>query len=358
MRKSILLIASFILIMNVTFATTRTLSNETVGGAQYSTLLAAYNACVNGDTLLIEGTNNYYTMDLGCAPNGWGKNLVVIGSGFNTQKNTPGFKPTYIYYNSTCTNTFHWTSAGNGSRFYGIYFVGWTYAQTAISNYYFEDCAFGRFSMYNFNATNITFKNCFFPNDNDENLYFSNPASPFFATSTGIVVSNCVFDGFINGVSGDNSGVLIDHCIFLSTGVAPFQNLINAQIKNSIVMNMASVQGGTSSGNLYMNNICRLGSFPSGTGNLNTTVPLFTTYSLGTMWANTYDFHLQAGSPGLTGSSDGTQIGVHGGASTTFSEKGEPLIVPIMRTLIINNSTINANGTLNVQINASKPNDN
>jgi hypothetical protein len=63
---------------------------------------------------------------------------------------------------------------------------------------------------------------------------------------------------------------------------------------------------------------------------------------------------VQAGSVAIGNGSDLTDIGVHGGTSN-FNESGEVLIAPIMRLLVINNTNVQPNGTLNVQVNATKP---
>src|SRR5687767_14033193 len=81
MKKQFLISAAiFFLILNMAFATVRTVSNDTAGGAQYNSLHNAYNAANNGDTLLVEGTNLNYGVDNGCNQF-WNKNLMVIGAG-------------------------------------------------------------------------------------------------------------------------------------------------------------------------------------------------------------------------------------------------------------------------------------
>lgn len=57
MKKQIILAVLMMAITITTFATVHTVSNDAAGGAQYSSLQAAYNAATNGDTLLLEGTN-------------------------------------------------------------------------------------------------------------------------------------------------------------------------------------------------------------------------------------------------------------------------------------------------------------
>ncbi|HJW30299.1 MAG TPA: hypothetical protein VJ508_13800, partial [Saprospiraceae bacterium] len=89
MKNLLSIFAALFLMSNASFATVRTVSNHPLGGSQFATLDAAYNAAVNGDTLLLEGTNLIYTK-----ASAWAKALVVIGQGINTSKTN--FKKTII----------------------------------------------------------------------------------------------------------------------------------------------------------------------------------------------------------------------------------------------------------------------
>ena len=112
----------------------------------------------------------------------------------------------------------------------------------------------------------------------------------------------------------------------------------------------------------YLNNICRVaGTFPpagnTGSGNIDATDPLLVSYTPGSLYDATQDYHLQPGSAAAGAATDATDIGIHGGSSN-FSEQGEVLINPIMREVTIMNPTIAPNGTINVHVNATKPDDN
>ena len=137
------------------------------------------------------------------------------------------------------------------------------------------------------------------------------------------------------------------------------QNLENAIFTNCIFMNNATIEAGSSGGNSFFGCMSRLGTVPAAngsSGNFNNTNPNFVTYTLGSLYSTSHDYHLQPGSPAIGTGTSGTDIGVHGGTSN-FSETGEVLITPIIRLLNIINNTVQPNGTLNVQINATKPTD-
>ena len=346
--KAIILWFVALLSVSVTNATVRTVSNDPNGGAQFSSLLNAYNASTNGDTLLMEGTNIAYTFG-----GEWIKSLVVIGIGFNPQKANP--RLTFI---TTLTMNSNVNSGGNGSRFYGIEFTTVTVgAGASIANLLFENCSF--YDNFRFptqfntqTASNIVLRNCIFKQQNNSNINFS----PGQILMTGVLVTNCIFNGYLNGNSNTVSTPIIDHCIFLiNDGSTVLRNFTNATFTNNIFMNSASLHSGSS--NTFISCISRLGGIPTGagnTGNFNNTNPNFVNYTLGSFYSTPHNYQVQAGSVAIGAGSDLTDIGVHGGNSN-FNESGEVLIAPIMRLLIINNQNVQPNGTLNVQVNATKP---
>ena len=126
-------------------------------------------------------------------------------------------------------------------------------------------------------------------------------------------------------------------------------------------MNTTNYSGITASN--FQSNISRLSATfpPAGNtdlgGNQVGADPSFLTYTYGELYSPAHDYHLVTGSPAIGLASDGTDIGVHGGY-TNFSELGEVLITPVIRSMNILNSTVAPNGTIHVQIEASKPDDN
>lgn len=357
MKTTITILAAFFVMLNVTHATVLTVSNDPVGGAQFGSMLAAYNAAVNGDTLLFEGTNINYTM-ASCNA-GWNKSLTVIGIGFNPQKQSPR-RTLFAQSDNCCCGEFVIHGSGSGSSFYGITFVSGVRVRSATSNLTFEDCSFDggnpNFNIENVTASNFTWRNCVFNGNSISNINFSNGST----TNSNMLVSNCVFDGYIEGQNSPFITLLVDHCLFL--GANTFSQLHFAIIQNSIFMNVFPA-GVTNSA--FTNNMCRVaGTFPpvggggnSAAGNIEATNPNFVTYTNGAFYSTGHNYHVQSGSPAIGAATDATEIGLHGGL-THFSESGEVLINPIMRTLHILNSTIAPNGTLNVNINATKPTDN
>ncbi len=346
--KVLLLLSSLVLSTSLAFTATHTVSNHPLGGSQYNTLQAAYNAAANNDTILVEGTLTDNSLS------SYSKTLVIIGQGLNTQKEN--FLPTRFEKASSGPGSYaKWyiSSGGTGSKFYGITFVGDHYPEQSrtlmriqASDILFENCKFDR--AVHVNSSNVVFKNCI----------FTKPGALNISSVLNILFSNCIFNSELIG--SPTSIVSVDHCIFLSTGTC-FISCSGFDIRNCIFMNSTGVSGIASSD--FQNNLCR-NSFtfpPAGNNNLggNQTAadPLFVTYTLDASYSTTHDYHLQSGSPAIGTASDATDIGVHGGY-TNFSEYGEVLIAPVMRSMNISNNTVPANGTINVNVEASKPNDN
>lgn len=352
MKKQTLFVIAMILSFLQLQATVRTVSNHVAGGAQYNTLAAAYNAAVNGDTLLIEGTGTVYMPAFGFCGR-WAKSLVVIGAGFNPQ--TASGAKTMIG-NTDCYGTFRMNGSGSGSKFYGIEFTNIVEFEGSISNVLFEQCKFNvSVNMFDNPMYNIAFKNCVFDRNNADCILVP-PSS-----GASISMLNCVVDGRIYGYANANVSLIVDRCLFLMTTNDIFFNCISPFVSNSIFMNTAAIANAGTTGGTWNNNMARLSAtLPiaggSGVGNIINTNPLFVNYTLGTNYVNTHDYALQPGSPAIGTGAGGDDIGVHGGLSG-FSETGEPLIAPVMRSMMILNTTVAPAGTLNVEVTAGKPND-
>jgi hypothetical protein len=349
MKTKIFILASIlVLITSSGFATVRTVSNLPLGGSQYASLLDAYNNAVNGDTLILEGTNFEYYLDYSTQ---WNKQLTVLGNGINTGKEN--FKKTYIAKNAS-QNGFLLGSLGSGSSFYGITFTYRIEITGTVNNLVFENCEFNgtnyaSFITNNKQVTGLTFRNCIFSYDNGMCLLLGNTAV------TNVAILNCVFDGRIVGQNNSLNVLLIDHSLFLTTA-APFENVNTGTISNSIFMNI--LPSGTTNCS-YMKNMCRVaGTLPPadnvGSGNIENSDPLLVAYTLNSFYSAAHDYDIQAGSLCLLAGTDGTDIGVHGGTAK-FSEQGEPLIAPVMRSVVITTPVVAPNGILNVDVTASKP---
>jgi hypothetical protein len=345
MKALITSIAAILIFCQAGFATVRTVSNNLEGGAQYATLQAAHDASSNNDTLLVSGSNTVYSMGY------WSKKLVVIGEGFNTQKEN--FITTkFGKASSGAGSAGQWgfASGGNGSKFYGIHFIyDPTYANGLFcgTNNLFENCLMDRWVIA---GNNVLFTNCIF-------LHIM----LVHGELTGVRFTSCIFNSALGGNTTVAQNTEVNHCLFLSPATL-FISLKGITIKNSIFMNSTDFSGIIEV--TFKNNLSPLpsaslpGIWTDGGTDCQTGVdPLFVNYTAGTLYSVTHDYQLQVGSPAIGAADDLTEIGLHGGYSN-FSEEGAALIAPVMRSVHIINPIVVPGGTMNVQVQASKPNDN
>lgn len=345
--KKIILLGLLFLCHAPIRATVFSVSNDPNGGAQYNTIVDAYNAATNGDTLYLEGTDiDYQISDVS---NPWSKALVVVGIGIRPVKSS--MRRTKI--TGIGNGLFFMNPAGSGSRFYGLQFQTPNSFSGIISQVVYENCEFlANYEFSNMDFNNFSFRNCWFTHLNLGGGSYYNA-----------MFSSCIFNGFINGASnGFVSNIIFDHCLFLSTGMLT-SGIKNTTISNSIFMNCSDL--GLFTNCFILNNIARLPNLfpPSGTavtfgGNIDNTDPMLVNCPINTGFSSNdpRDYHLLPGSPCIGAGTVGSDIGPHG-SLTKFSETGEVLFTPIMRTLLINNTTVVPNGTLNVHIYSTKPND-
>ena len=351
MKSLLTLIATLFFGFQVGNSAVLTVSNHPAGGAQYPSLRSAVDAASPGDTLLVEGTDIPYHLDHQCNVH-WSKSLTVIGIGFNPNKDMP--KRTK-FQNTHCGSGDHFYIAGSagGSKFYGIEFLNQIHVLQTANSLHFENCKFNNTVKFNAAGQSLGFANCVFDLNDGNNLYFSSPGSVISA-----LITNCIFDGYIEGSGGTYNAISVQHCVFLSNTTS-FSDLGYAQIRDNIFVN--AFPGGTFLSDYDNNLALPVGSFPpapesgnTGSDNIETSDPLFVSYTSGSRYTTQHDFDLQAGSPAIGSASDATDIGVHGG-SLSFSETGEVLIVPIVREMSILNSSVAPNGTLNVAVRATVP---
>jgi hypothetical protein len=351
------LLISSLLFANAT-ATVRTVSNT--GGSQFSSLDAAIAGSNSGDTLYLKNTNIPYQI-ADCDP-AWNKALCVIGIGFNPNISNP--KKVQLSYYDACNfgqsnQIFGISSGGDGSKFYGVEFIAEVGAASAISNYTFEDCIFyNTVNLSSYYSNGVSFTNCVFKlNSTFAGQSANNLLIPSALQAASIAITNCIFNGSINGNNNTVSSLSIDHCLFLSINGSPLINIQFATIQNSIFMNTAAATNNTINCT-FNNNMARLAaSLPpasnAGTGNTVSTDPLFVNYTLGNLYNATDTYKLQAGSPAIGSGVGGVDIGLHS-INSTFNEAGEPPLVPVIRDMTVNSVNVPNSGNVNVKVRSTK----
>ena len=328
-------------------AATYTVSNKAGFDADYTSLQSAHNGASNGDTLLIQGTAILYRMD---NYQYFNKKLVIIGSGLFADQTL--HKRTRIASNSW--GRFILTAGASGAQFFGVDFVSEVEIDQTTINVLFENCQFnGPLDLSEGATDNLVVRNCIFNQNNSSNIIMHQSAAKT------VVFDNCVFDGYIQGSNNSVLDATFNHCLFHRQNGASFINFPSALIvRNSIFLADTTFATG-SSGCTFDNNLSiNGGTLPptgnNGSSNLTNADPLFKNYTSGQHFSSVHDYDVQGGSPVVGAASDGTDIGIHGGY-TYYSKYGEVLIVPMIRSIEILNSSVRSGGTLNVHVKASKP---
>lgn len=313
-------------------ATILTVSNFANHPAQYTAVQTAINDAAIGDTILITGsTTNYGDINIT-------QQLTIIGAGHNnggpsSQVNTIRFYPGSS--NSTLvgllcgTINLNFTVAVQGLRIERCRITGLIYPlqpSFTTNDLIIRNCVFNSLSLSQTASSNVQIAN---------NI-ISGSITAYNATN--MIVSHNLFVNATTGSALDqfSSSVISDNIFWGRTPVSAtmnyctFNNNITFQTTNDVI------PFGTNTGSnnqvgadpLFVNT-------PSRTGSL------------------AFDYHLQAGSVGHNAASDGTDIGVFGGAFPFVDLSGRARI-PLMTTLNILNSTIAQGGSLNVEISGTK----
>ncbi|HRH61775.1 MAG TPA: hypothetical protein PLI68_00480 [Bacteroidia bacterium] len=342
-RQKLCLIFSLILLVFSLSSRATVMTVNNAGAGQYADLNTAYIAANVGDTLLISGSANEYSIT-----GNWAKNLVVIGSGFNSPKQV--FKEVKFGPNSFTTTS--------GSRFLGIHFINQFIFGASLDSLYFESCRFEETvgASSTMTVTSLSFVNCLF-------RYFGAGASiPNIDFSVihanSVLFSHCIFNGSIIGSNNTRVfDVTFDHCVFLRQN--NFLLLVyNAVVSNSIIYNSSVL--GTVYNSAFNNNLSRLNISNGWALNGNTSThdtdavdPLFVNVPFLSNYATTWDFHLQNGSPAKGWDSNGSDAGLHD-ITSSFDEAGEPQNIPVIRQMILQTATVPQNGSVTVKVRSTK----
>jgi len=371
--KTILSFLTTVLIAISAYATVRTVSNDPTRPAQFNgtgntAFVAAHNASSAGDTLYVYGTPfDYGNLTVS-------KRLVVIGAGYgpNNQFGQPTRTGTISFFRDGSTDP-------SGSVLTGFLINSSINCTGTLAT---NNITIFRNRITNFIYTYINSTNQGSGWTIYNNIIYqilSNASSRTANSSTNILISNNIITGSVTNFNSNT--VIIDHNIFL--GPTNLTQLWNVLITNNIfVRSSGDIFSGevvfcTFNKNISLQNtiggasqysptnifeatwISTGGGANSGAGNLVGTNPLFVNVPNNNTYDATYNYRLQAGSPGKSPfSTDGSDAGIYGG-SYPFPQGGTPGSgfdtspmppIPQVTAVNIQNATIAPNGTLNVQV--------
>ncbi len=360
--KNLFTIFAFAMALNVK-AAVLTVSNNPNSPGQYTTITTAITAASNNDTLYVHASaTSYGSFTIG-------KKLTIIGAGWDGRFYQLGQLKSEVG-SITLANV----NPNNplGTIIMGLYVNGSLTSSNSsapfVTNVTIDRCFIGgnpssvpalrtAISAQNGVNTNWTIKNCII--DAFLDLY-----------TNGNVVTNCFIEDMASS-SGTASNIFSNNIFWSNVLVNPLSDLNNAIVSNNIFFYSGSSSiaiTNAGNGNTYNNNISfgYTGAIPqgnnSGSNNQINVSPQFIngpSVPTSAVLSNVPNFNwdLQTSSPGQNAGTDGTDIGVFGGANpfNVFSITGITTL-PQITQMNINNSTIPVNGVLNVNVIAKKRN--
>jgi hypothetical protein len=352
---SLFLLTSLVTISS--YATIRTVSNDPQNPAQFTTIQAAVNAAVAGDTIYVN-----------VSPTNYGENVtltnrvVLIGGGYKSSSQ--------LNYKTSLTGGIYMSVSGandpSGTVICGFE-VNRLESSSPINNIRIFRNLVSSIGVYgnNWNIYN--------------NLIPGTISVPVATGTTNLFIQNNLFGlgGFISSNSTASS-VIIDHNVFQSS-FTKLNNVKFATITNNIFASGSSdfvFDNGCTSNNFNNNastttNVsvtAPTNSFAGGpnteAGNFVGVNPLFVNVTDLTLYAATNNYRLQSTSPVKNAGTDGTDLGIYGG-SYPFPSGGAPGSgfdtsalppVPQVTSVNIQNGTLAPNAQLKVTIQATTNN--
>jgi len=332
-------ISFFIALLVIGFsanATVHTVSNNQNSPGQFTSLQAAIDAASPGDTIYVSGsTSNYGSVTVS-------KQLTLIGAGYNPN-NQFQFKTQL----STITLSMGTTTNPSGTLIMGFDLSGISCNSNNINNITITLNRIGTIGLGSRTINNWVIKN------NILNYVSSG------SNSTNILVFNNFITQYLSGFN--STSVVVSNNIFLRN--SPSSNIF-ASVEYAVVTN--NIVWGLSTGGCnyctFNNNISFGGNQTSfiynnntGQNNFENVNPLFVN-APDFVFNYNHNYLLAAGSPGVGAGTDGTNIGIYGGAFPFPS--GGPIpyqtspVPPIPQVVSMNilNSVLPENGTLQVEV--------
>jgi hypothetical protein len=321
------------------FAGVLTVDNNTNSAAQYTSLQSAINAAVAGDTIYVSGsTLNYGNATIN-------KRLTLFGTGYNPIKQQPLTSMISTFFLDSVNSV----SGSSGSLIAGFYIATITDNSGAKNvrmerNYFtsgisFQASASGCVLRNNLIYASITINNC-------TNLLIENnilyQSTTYYSNQPSILISHNLFMGNIGG--GHYSQYQVSSATLLNNiywGTSPLGTFVSGLVMNNNLTFQTpndAIPGGAN----------------SGSGNLVTINPQFVNApSPGLNFA--YDYNVSGASAANNAGTDGTDLGVFGGASPMPNLTGMPPI-PQMVEMTVNTPVIAPGANLNVTFKAKKNN--
>lgn len=319
-----------------------TVNNNANSPGQFTSLQTAIDSANAGDSIYVHGSLvSYGNVNVK-------KRLTFLGTGHNPNKTNNLVSEIGIMQLDTLSGV----SGASGTRIIGFklnrvsgYGGNGGTKNILIQRNYFTSSG---------NKITITGKNWTIEN----NIIF--PTLVDVNGHSNIIIRNNIFSkAYIT--DSNQPTVLIANNVFLSNSLSEALSFMsNAIIANNIFLG-ATPKGSSVDANTFSNNITYQTSYDTipfgtnmGSGNFVAQDPQFVNV-LSNAFNYSYDFSLQATSPGKNAGTDGSDVGIYGGTSPFVDMTGSPAI-PQMKSITIMNPVIPVGDSLQVIIKAKKQN--
>jgi len=319
-----------------------TVSNNTNSPGQYTSLQAAINASLAGDSIYVHGSATSYgnvTVN---------KQLTFIGTGHNPKKSIPLVSEIGNIQLDILANT----SDASGTRIIGFKLSG-VFGYTGgggTKNILIARNSFGS-SGSQIYITGSGWK----IENNVLNFQYIN-----LNNNANITIQNNIFSTTYIAYSNKPSVLIVNNIFLGITPATALYTVTNANIANNIFSG-SSPKGTSIDNNVFSNNITYHTAYDTipfgtnlGSGNFVAKNPQFTNVPANAFNYN-YDFSLKSTSPGKNAGTDGKDIGIYGGTASFPDLTGSPAI-PQIKSLSILNPVIPVGDSLKVVIKAKKQN--
>ncbi|MFT7237627.1 MAG: hypothetical protein ACI93L_001713 [Cyclobacteriaceae bacterium] len=363
--------ALFIFSITLSYAAQYTVSKDPNRVAQYTDLQLAIDDAANGDTILVYGATTAYGSINVYKP------LVLIGEGYNPNN---GLVTTI----STLTlSRFNSTLSASGSTILGLNintlnltttYSGSTTAEQLLENITILRCNINSSMTLGQPSQSETYTNMNFINNIFNGVIYLE-YSTTIEDIEDFTFSNCIFkSAYFYGGLTRTSGVLTDfsdlsnvkvyNSLFLADEGGLLQTTVGMVFEDNIFFGFELYRGDyaqiTWNNNLFYlvdQTVDLLTNDNVGSGNLVDINPLFTTYPATPIaFSYDHDYTLQAGSPALTASLSGGEIGIYGGAYPFVVGANPPVPKITEVTIQDGTSSVPVGGTINFNFKAESGN--
>lgn len=323
--------------LNISKASVLIVSNMNSGASVYSVFDSAMTAANNGDTIYLQAIPSNINITII-------KSITLVGRGYapDVQNQIPtqlvnislDAGVSNVTVSGIKMNTFQF---GSNNNFVQIY-------RCLINSVFLNSY-----------VTNSSVSNCVFPNGGNSIYSGGLPCTNLPVGLANLNFMNNIFYGIFVSLPGNNH--IIRNNIFLSNGNSAFAYCgfdSPTLVQNNIFYGMEP----SHPFGIFQNNIVfgppGIGVSNLGGSNLDSINPMFVNvplYSTSFSFAN--DYHLQSNSPGHNAGTDGTDIGIYGG-NLEVNLTGEPLGIPVIRKMDVQNFNVPSNSTLNLHVISTK----